>query len=85
MVISHPNRYVYIAIPKTACQAVSQWLVDNHWGEYVEPMTHRWWIPEDCAGYTIFTVVRNPYDQWWGYDNPAFAAGQQQVGHPPGG
>lgn len=69
MVISHPNRYVYIAIPKTACQAVSQWLVENHWGEYVPPMTHRWWIPEDCAGYTIFTVVRNPYERcfsfWW--------------------
>lgn len=69
MVISHPSRYVYIAIPKTACQAVSQWLVENYLGEYVPPMTHRWWIPDECVDYTVFTVVRNPYERcfsaWW--------------------
>jgi len=70
MVVSHEHKYVYIAIPKTACQAVSQWLVEKHGGEYVRPCTHRWWPPEGCEQYLVFTVVRNPYERcfsWWWY------------------
>ena len=75
MIVSHESRYVYIALPKTACQAISQWLHLHYKGEYVPPMTHRWWPPERCEDYLVFTVVRNPYERcfsgwWWGCQCP---------------
>jgi len=62
MIISAEHRYVYIGIPRTGSKSMNHWLCEyfegqNHGGH------HDYGVPEGAADYSIFTIVRNPYDR----------------------
>jgi len=62
MIISHALEYVYIGIPRTASKSMNRWLMDHYQGEWHD-YHHSWRVPEEAAAYTIFTIVRNPYER----------------------
>lgn len=62
MIVSHELRYVYIAIPKTGSTTMNDILTTQFAGEYVDPH-HLAIVPEECEGYFVFSVVRNPYNR----------------------
>ncbi len=70
MIISHKRKYVYIAIPRTGSNSVASWLMAYADGEQLD-FHHSWKVPRQYHDYTIFTVVRNPYERlfsfWWFY------------------
>jgi len=62
MIISDKHRYVYIGIPRNGSKSMNHWLSEyfdgrNHGGH------HDYDVPEEAAGYLVFTIVRNPYDR----------------------
>jgi hypothetical protein len=61
MIISKTLKYVYIAIPRTGSKSMSQWLVDHYQGEWTG-RHHEWKVPDDCRGFLVFTLIRNPYE-----------------------
>ena len=77
MIISHEHKYVFVGIPRNASKSVSQWLVMNCKGKW-HGAHHQWKVPDECKGYLVFAVVRNPYERTasgkfglhWGNDTP---------------
>ncbi len=66
VIVSHRHRYVFLAIPHTACTAISAELCENYDGE---PVLHKHaWYDEllaaqpDVADYYVFCTVRHPLD-----------------------
>ena len=62
MIISHSHKYVYIGIPRTGSKSMNHWLREYFDGRWYGGH-HDYNVPEEAAGYFIFTVVRNPYDR----------------------
>jgi hypothetical protein len=77
MIISHEHKYIFVGIPRNASKSVSQWLVKNCKGKW-HGAHHQWKVPDECRGYLVFAVVRNPYERaasgmfgmHWGNDTP---------------
>jgi hypothetical protein len=62
MIISYTHRYVYIGIPRTASKSMNHWLCEWFDGRF-HGEHHDYVVPEEAAGYLVFTIVRNPYDR----------------------
>ena len=62
MIISQTHKYVYIGIPRTGSKSMNHWLREYFDGRWYGGH-HDYTVPEEAAGYFIFTVVRNPYDR----------------------
>lgn len=62
MIISDRYRYVYIGIPRTGSKSMNHWLCEHFDGRNCGGH-HDYRVPDEAAGYTIFTIVRNPYDR----------------------
>ena len=61
MIISDTHKYVYIGIPRTGSKSMNHWLVENFDGRWYGGH-HDYTVPEEAAGYLVFTIVRNPYE-----------------------
>jgi len=73
VIYSHKYKYVFISVPKCGSCTMIQHLKDHYEGqtEYngLPLHMHENKIPFDAEGYTIFSIVRNPYERaissWW--------------------
>jgi len=73
MNISHPNNFVYWAIPHTGCETIFNAL-NRHYGlegpekaDGTRPLSYEIAIPEDSMGYTFVLSIRNPYQRLIAY------------------
>lgn len=77
MVISHKNKYIYIATPKTGTTSIQSLLVDNYDGEkdFILPSNGKHCGAKQALrkhnnlGFFSFSFVRNPWDRmvsWYG-------------------
>lgn len=74
MIVSDKHKFVYVSIPKTGTLSIRTWLRQNYDGRQIVNRLiqellgrrpgvgyHSYFVPPECADYTIFTTVRNPY------------------------
>jgi len=62
MIISETYRYVYLGIPRTGSKSMNHWLIEYFDGKW-HGGHHDTHVPEEAAGYLVFTIVRNPYER----------------------
>ena len=62
MIISDTYKYVYIGIPRTGSKSMNHWLCE-HFDGRSHGGHHDYLVPDEAAGYLVFTIVRNPYDR----------------------
>jgi hypothetical protein len=62
VILSHKHRYVYIGIPRTGSKSMNSWLMEHLDGVWYRGH-HDYVVPQEAAGYLVFTIVRNPYDR----------------------
>lgn len=66
MVISHPLKFVYLGIPRTANRATHLMLLELDGAEQVG-LLHNMNVPAECRTYFTFCCVRNPYRRMLAY------------------